>query len=510
MRRIDAKTPIGSTLRSRDWEDVPLELRERAQFSAGVTSARLLQAIQDRLSGEVNQRREVLDRTGQENVEATFDRSSFIDAIREIARAEGLTPETGRGTITDITSIPRLGMIYDMQNQMASGYARWKMDQNEGALLLYPAWRLVREREAKVPRNWRARWNEAGDAVGWDGASQSTMVALKTSPIWAKLSRFGTPWPPFDFNSGMGVEDVDRDEAIALGLLKEDEIPEATGVEDFNQELEASTSGLSDSLVEKLKEAFGSQVEIDGDSARWVGGEEPRRPRRRQAKPELSEEPAPRNEPEAWIREKNREVLAAKVAEVGIQGFGKPTPLEEHSFGRPLADAKAVGLVNDVAAVFHDLRKRFPNLRKDAVQKLLLVTPSGNGVLGKATLRMGAIPARLSVRTRDYHEKNAERWQKAEEARKKEGRIRFTVDQTFDGTVRHELGHTLTTKDHLDALAKTPYGPSWARKNLSDYSGHNDRETLAEAFCEFTKPDYKRGSLPELLERILDDMIAGV
>lgn len=270
VRRIDAKTPIGSTLRSRDWEDVPLELRERAQFSAGVTSARLLQAIQDRLSGEVNQRREVLDRTGLEDVEATFDRSSFIDAIREIARAEGLTPEKGQGTITDITSIPRLGMIYDMQNQMATGYARWKMDQSEGALLIYPAWRLVREREAKVPRNWRARWNEAGDAVGWDGASQSTMVALKTSPIWAKLSRFGTPWPPFDFNSGMGVEDVDRDEAIALGLLKEDEIPEATGVEDFNQKLEASTSGLSESMVEKLKEAFGSQVEIDGDSARWV------------------------------------------------------------------------------------------------------------------------------------------------------------------------------------------------------------------------------------------------
>lgn len=276
VKKIDAKTPIGSVLRSREWEHVPLALRERAQFSAGVTSARVLQTIQDRISKQLKLQREAM----ANGKEAIFDRSSFIDELRDIARQEGLTPDEGKGTITDITSIPRLGMIYDMQNQMATGFARWKFDASEGAMLLWPAWRLVREREAKVPRDWRARWAEAGEAVGWEGADEGSMVALKTSPIWAKLSRFGTPWPPFDYNSGMGVEDVDRDEAIALGLMEDGKIPEASGEEDFNEGLEASTKGLGDELIEKLERAFKGQIDISSETIRWsqpVSGAAPSR-----------------------------------------------------------------------------------------------------------------------------------------------------------------------------------------------------------------------------------------
>ena len=79
---LDAKTPIGSVLTSADWATVPVALRQRAQFSAGVTSAHLLQTVQDRLSAQLNQQREQLTNGNQ----ATFDRSSFINAVREIAR----------------------------------------------------------------------------------------------------------------------------------------------------------------------------------------------------------------------------------------------------------------------------------------------------------------------------------------------------------------------------------------------------------------------------------------
>ena len=47
---------------------------------------------------------------------------------------------------------------------------------------------------------------------------------LLTSPIWRKLSRFDLDYPPFDFNSGMGVDPVDYEEARRHGLV----IPEAT------------------------------------------------------------------------------------------------------------------------------------------------------------------------------------------------------------------------------------------------------------------------------------------
>jgi hypothetical protein len=47
------------------------------------------------------------------------------------------------------------------------------------------------------------------------------MIARKDSPIWEELSRFHTPYPPFDFNSGMWVKDVSREEAVGFGILGE-------------------------------------------------------------------------------------------------------------------------------------------------------------------------------------------------------------------------------------------------------------------------------------------------
>lgn len=270
---IDARTPLGSTLRSADWEQVPVGLRQRAQFSAGVTSARVLQTIQDRLAAQIKQQREQLA-NGQQ---ATFDRSSFIDAVRDIARGEGLTPvkEELRGGIQDITSIPRLGLIYDMQTAQAAGYARHKLDTSEGALALYPAYRLGAS-SADEPRPeifWQQRWAEAGAAVSWQGALPGAdFVALKTSPIWSALSRFGTPWPPFDWGSTRELEEVDRAEAIALGLLTESDVPAAgaDGAEDFNAQLEASTSGLDGGMIKQLSDFFGSAVRFVGDTVKWA------------------------------------------------------------------------------------------------------------------------------------------------------------------------------------------------------------------------------------------------
>ncbi|MHB9007004.1 MAG: hypothetical protein ACYDC1_08730 [Limisphaerales bacterium] len=47
VQRLNGKTPIGSKLRSAEWAGVPLALRERAQFTAGIESARIVQGIQD-------------------------------------------------------------------------------------------------------------------------------------------------------------------------------------------------------------------------------------------------------------------------------------------------------------------------------------------------------------------------------------------------------------------------------------------------------------------------------
>jgi len=262
VAKLSDKTPVGSVLRSAEWAALPLALREGAQFSAGVESARVLQAVQDRMLGLLKLEREKLA-NGQE---ATFDRSSFIDAIRRIAREEGLTPanERDRGTLRDITSIPRLGLIFDMQQARAQEFARWKMDQTEGALMLYPAQEFLRVEDRRVPRDdWPQRWRAAGGQ-----RFGGRMIALKTDPVWERLSIFGTPWPPFDWGSGMGIEDVDRDEAIALGLLAAD-AEVAPRVEDFNRGLEAGARGLSAELKDALKTHFGPQIDIEGERIKW-------------------------------------------------------------------------------------------------------------------------------------------------------------------------------------------------------------------------------------------------
>lgn len=262
---ISAKTPIGSTLRSAEWAQVPVALRQRGQFSAGITSARVLQAIQDRIAAQIKQQREKVA-----NGDAVFDRSSFIDSLRGIARDEGLG---GAGGLTDITSIPRLGLIYDMQNAHAAGFARHKLDTSEGALVLYPAYQLG-ESTAEEPRPeefWQRRWFEAGNQVGWAGAVRTEYVALKTSPIWAALSTFGTPWPPFDWGSTRPLDEVDRDQAVALGLIDDAWRPTegAAGGEDFNAQLEASTRELDAGMVKQLSDWFGDAVKFVGNTVKW-------------------------------------------------------------------------------------------------------------------------------------------------------------------------------------------------------------------------------------------------
>jgi hypothetical protein len=131
---------------------------------------------------------------------------------------------------------------------------------------MWPAQELVRVIDSEHPRDWATRWAEAGGEF-----SGGRMIALKNDPIWEKISRFGTPYPPFDFNSGMDVADVDRDEAVALGLIDRDEQVEPQ-IEDFNARLEASLPDADPATMEGLRDIFGDQVaESREGKVTWQG-----------------------------------------------------------------------------------------------------------------------------------------------------------------------------------------------------------------------------------------------
>ena len=255
VRRLGERTPVASKLNSAQWQELSLGLRERAFFSAGVEKLRMLAAMQAKID-------EALTLAGGPD-SAFMDRSKFVAEMRNALGA----PEGDSGSLTDLASTRRLGLVYDFQKESATEYARWQVAQDPDLLEAFPCQELLRVEDREVQRDWESRWTAAGGAI-----YAGRMIARRDAGVWYKISRFGTPYPPFDFGSGMGVADVERDEAIALGVIPADAVvqPQSEG---FNARLEASVPQASPALMEGFKAIFGDQVAIDaGGKIRWIGG----------------------------------------------------------------------------------------------------------------------------------------------------------------------------------------------------------------------------------------------
>ena len=89
------------------------------------------------------------------------------------------------------------------------------------------------------------------------------MVALLGDPVWTRISRFGLPYPPFDYGSGMAVRPVSRRECVRLGLIGDDWTPpEKTPHDSLNQTLgaEIKFDSWQDSGLQFLRDSFGDQI----------------------------------------------------------------------------------------------------------------------------------------------------------------------------------------------------------------------------------------------------------
>ena len=253
------KELVASGLNSREWEIVQAGLRDRAFFSSRVESVRFLQEARDRLV-------DLLSSARNEDGALT-SRAQLVSDFMRSARDQGIA--TGKGGLTDPGSAPRAKVIVDTNAGLARGYAGFVAGSTKGARMAYPAQELVRLEERRQPRDWASRFKAAGGEL-----RGGRMVALKDDSVWARLSRFGTPYPPFDYDSGMGLDDVSFEECVSLGLLQEDWVPEDPGpVEKFNATLEAdlSVSGEDDPAWRWLKDSFGAQIERADGKVRWVG-----------------------------------------------------------------------------------------------------------------------------------------------------------------------------------------------------------------------------------------------
>lgn len=251
VSRFEGRQVSPSARTSADWERVAPALREKCFFSARVNDAEVLGKMRELIG-------QAVDSSKRPASEALVSQDKFISEMKSFLRSRGYT--MGGSKLTDITSRRRLGLIYDMNVQEAREYARYVRGQDADALDMYPAQEFLRVESRRVPRtDWPMRWRAAGGRI-----RGGRMVALKSDPVWTNLSRFGRPYPPFDYGSGMGVEDIDRGEAIELGLLPDDE--PADEIPDFDIALEAEAS------LDRIPEDMLEEIVRETPNARIEGG----------------------------------------------------------------------------------------------------------------------------------------------------------------------------------------------------------------------------------------------
>lgn len=266
---ISRKTPVGLPLTSAEIDLLPGEFKLRAMVSARVEDERLLAEMQSSLQARI----ELAKKDGR-----TMDRGVFIEEMRELLWQGGYKRPDGvkRGSLRDMKSTRRLGLIWDMNLAQAQGYAQWLAGMTETARLMVPCLELVRVRERMEHRNWPEVWERAGgEFFGGPGSnadypfSPGRMIAAKDDPIWQRISRFGTPWPPFDWGSGMGLKPIRRMEAEALGVLGPDDLVAAMDTP-FNDGARASLKGIPEAGRKRIIEVLAGDVEIIADEIRII------------------------------------------------------------------------------------------------------------------------------------------------------------------------------------------------------------------------------------------------
>lgn len=235
LQSRQVRSILRTTGKTADLAQLEPAVRERAIFSATVTSAELLDTV---------------DREVSQILAGKTDQATVRLGLKQVLDKIGYTSDPEKaGTLEDLRSDRRLNLIIETNVEMARGYGQWVQGQQPDVLDEWPAQELVRVRQALQPRDWAQRWTEAGGQF-----FAGRMVALKNDPIWRAISRFGLPYPPFDFGSGMDVRDIDRDEAEALGLLDASTVlfPQDR---DFNADLQASPTIRANWLIDALEES---------------------------------------------------------------------------------------------------------------------------------------------------------------------------------------------------------------------------------------------------------------
>lgn len=243
-------------LSSREIAMLERQIRQRAVFSARMTRLEFLSELKRLTEALVSGLRSSKEGVFMSVAEA---KAQLRERLEEIGWA---TTEEDHGTIKDFYSDRRRQLIVETNMLDTLGAGRHIAETSAVSLDVNPAWELVRVSPRVNERDWKARWKDAGEYVGWDGAlpgwkSGGRMLALKTSPIWQALGdgagdytdTLGNPWEPFAFNSGMGRVQIPRAEAERLGLILPGQVQQPDqSAENINKNVSAGLKKFDEEL----------------------------------------------------------------------------------------------------------------------------------------------------------------------------------------------------------------------------------------------------------------------
>ena len=277
LKRLKAKKEIAALLSSKQWQEVPAAIRDRAFFSSRVTSARFLTKAKKLMKDFVKKKREeVTTPEGEKEVAIKVGgRASFVEMMQNFLIDEGLefffrdslSPEAPRGQrgaipeTRDLASPRRLGLIFDTNIRAAYGYGNFVASTDPDVIDVFPAWRFVRGGYVKTPRPLHKKYENA-------------VRSKDDTAVWLEMNKresggFGVPHGPWGFNRQLMVIDVDRNEAMKLGLIKKDEkIKEPRS--EFNEALSVDLSRMDKGVVARLKKAFGKSMKTKGKTLAWT------------------------------------------------------------------------------------------------------------------------------------------------------------------------------------------------------------------------------------------------
>jgi hypothetical protein len=260
VKLLTEKIPVGSRRSSAEWEMLPADFKARSMFSARVEKEFILTAMQERLKVRIA----LAKKDGR-----TMDRGVFIEEMRdELTKSGYKRGEAPRGSLQDLKSTRRLGLIFDMNIAQAQGYAKYLLAMTPEGLENEPAWELVRIMGRVEARDWPVIWQQNGGTF-YDGPGSNDdyplapgrMIAKKTDPIWTNISRFQTPWAPLDWGSGMGMRGMGREESDAYGVTSPTETL-TPNRQPFNEGLSASMEGIPEAGRQRIIEDIAGEVDI--------------------------------------------------------------------------------------------------------------------------------------------------------------------------------------------------------------------------------------------------------